>query len=62
MQGKTNIKLSVLDLVPVVEGETLTEAFRNTVDLAQHAEKWGYHRYRWLNTTAWKGSPVLPPP
>lgn len=47
MQGKTNIKLSVLDLVPVVEGGTLTEAFRNTVDLAQHAEKWGYHRY-WL--------------
>lgn len=41
------VKLSVLDLAPVLEGGTPAESFRNTVDLAQHAEQWGYHRY-WL--------------
>src|SRR3954452_16037425 len=39
--------LSILDLSPVIEGGDAAQAFRNTVDLAQHAEKWGYHRY-WL--------------
>ncbi|MFU1793691.1 LLM class flavin-dependent oxidoreductase [Paenibacillus azoreducens] len=39
--------LSILDLVPVLEDGTPAEAFRNMVDLAQHAEQWGYHRY-WL--------------
>ena len=38
---------SVLDLSPIIEGGDAALAFRNTVDLAQHAEKWGYHRY-WL--------------
>ncbi|MDQ6860141.1 MAG: LLM class flavin-dependent oxidoreductase [Verrucomicrobiota bacterium] len=38
---------SVLDLSPVREGGDAAQAFRNTVDLAQHAERWGYHRY-WL--------------
>src|SRR3954447_9272808 len=38
---------SVLDLSPVVEGGAPADAFRNSVDLAQHAERWGYHRY-WL--------------
>ncbi|MFN2476839.1 MAG: LLM class flavin-dependent oxidoreductase [Chthoniobacterales bacterium] len=38
---------SVLDLAPVVEGGDTTRAFRNTLDLARHAEQWGYHRY-WL--------------
>ncbi|MBA2744015.1 MAG: LLM class flavin-dependent oxidoreductase [Chthoniobacterales bacterium] len=38
---------SVLDLSPVVEGGDASLAFRNTVDLARHAEEWGYHRY-WL--------------
>lgn len=38
---------SILDLCPVVEGGTEAQAFRNAVDLAQHAERWGYHRY-WL--------------
>src|SRR5215213_10129628 len=36
---------SVLDLSPVVEGGDAAQAFRNTVDLAQHAERWGYERY-----------------
>ena len=38
---------SLLDLSPVPEGSTPAESLRNTVDLARHAEAWGYHRY-WL--------------
>jgi luciferase family oxidoreductase group 1 len=41
------IPLSVLDLSPVVQGSTVGEALRNTVDLARHAERLGFHRY-WL--------------
>src|SRR3954453_13378658 len=40
-------RLSVLDLSPIIEGGDAALAFRNTVDLAQHVEKWGYHRF-WL--------------
>ncbi|WML44462.1 LLM class flavin-dependent oxidoreductase [Neobacillus sp. PS3-40] len=43
----TDIRFSVLDLSPIVEGGTPSDSFKNTLDLAQHAEKWGYHRY-WL--------------
>jgi luciferase family oxidoreductase group 1 len=39
--------LSILDLAPIVEGGSAAQAFRNSVDLAQHAERWGYSRY-WL--------------
>lgn len=39
------VPLSVLDLAPVVEGSTPADAFKNSLDLAQHAEKWGYQRY-----------------
>src|SRR5215210_4202086 len=39
--------LSVLDLAPIPVGSTPAEALRNTLDLAQHAEEWGYHRF-WL--------------
>jgi len=39
--------LSVLDLAIVVQGATPADALRNTLDLAQHAERWGYRRY-WL--------------
>jgi luciferase family oxidoreductase group 1 len=38
---------SVLDLAPVREGGSVAEAFRNTLDLAQHAESWGYRRF-WM--------------
>jgi luciferase family oxidoreductase group 1 len=38
---------SILDLSPIIEGGDAALAFKNTVDLAQHAEEWGYHRY-WL--------------
>ena len=41
------IPLSVLDLSPIVAGGSARQAFRNTLDLAQHAERWGYHRF-WL--------------
>jgi luciferase family oxidoreductase group 1 len=41
------IPFSVLDLAPVVKGGTPATAFRNTLDLARHAERLGYHRY-WL--------------
>lgn len=39
--------LSVLDLSPVTEGSTAAQSLRNTLDLARHAEKLGFHRY-WL--------------
>lgn len=39
--------LSVLDLAPIKEGRSITQTFRETLDLAQHAEAWGYKRY-WL--------------
>ncbi|HEY0335350.1 MAG TPA: LLM class flavin-dependent oxidoreductase [Stenotrophomonas sp.] len=39
--------LSLLDLAPVCEGSDTTGAFANMLDLARHAEGWGYHRY-WL--------------
>src|SRR5450432_2250519 len=38
---------SVLDLAPVREGGSIAEAFRNTLDLAQHAERWGFTRF-WI--------------
>ncbi|KAF1717720.1 LLM class flavin-dependent oxidoreductase [Pseudoxanthomonas yeongjuensis] len=41
------IPYSILDLAPVCEGSDAAQAFRNTLDLAQHAEGWGYQRY-WL--------------
>lgn len=41
------IPFSVLDLAPVTEGSDTTQAFRNTLDLAQLAERLGYRRY-WL--------------
>ena len=39
--------LSVLDLAPISEGSTPARALRNSLDLAQHAERWGYKRF-WL--------------
>jgi luciferase family oxidoreductase group 1 len=40
-------RYSILDLAPVRAGGTIAEAFRNTLDLARHAEEWGYTRF-WL--------------
>ena len=41
------MKYSILDLAPVRSGGSIAETFRNTVDLAQHAEGWGFTRL-WL--------------
>lgn len=43
----SSVPLSILDLSPVVSGQTAADALRNSVDLAQQAEKFGYHRF-WL--------------
>jgi luciferase family oxidoreductase group 1 len=39
--------ISVLDLSPIAQGSDAAQSFRNTLDLAQHAEGWGYQRF-WL--------------
>ncbi len=41
----TNPPLSVLDLAPIPAGGNPAQALRNAIDLARHAESWGYHRY-----------------
>jgi luciferase family oxidoreductase group 1 len=41
------VAFSVLDLAPVQQGKTVADSFRNTLDLARHAERWGYTRF-WL--------------
>jgi luciferase family oxidoreductase group 1 len=41
------VPLSVLDLAPIVEGSDVATALRNSLDLAQHVERWGYNRF-WL--------------
>jgi luciferase family oxidoreductase group 1 len=41
------IPFSVLDLSPIAEGSDAAHSFRNTLDLARHAERWGYRRF-WL--------------
>ncbi|NEU10133.1 LLM class flavin-dependent oxidoreductase [Flavihumibacter sp. R14] len=42
-----NLPLSVLDLVPVLAGKTVHDAFVNSLGLARHTEKLGYQRF-WL--------------
>lgn len=39
------ITYSILDLATVVEGKTPADTFKRSVDLARHAEDWGYERY-----------------
>ena len=41
------LRLGVLDQSPIISGHTPTEALRETIALAQHAEALGYSRY-WL--------------
>ncbi len=43
MAGMT--RFSMLDLVPVREGDSVATALANAADLAAHAEMLGYHRY-----------------
>jgi len=41
------IPFSILDLCPITEGSDAARSFRNSLDLALHAERWGYNRF-WL--------------
>ncbi|MFN3524138.1 MAG: LLM class flavin-dependent oxidoreductase [Phenylobacterium sp.] len=41
------IPFSVLDLSPILQGSDAAQSFRNTLDLARHAERWGFKRF-WL--------------
>lgn len=41
------LPFSVLDLAPVPQGIPVGQALHNSLDLARHAERLGYHRY-WL--------------
>jgi luciferase family oxidoreductase group 1 len=45
--GAVPVPFSVLDLAPIVEGSTPARALRDSLDLARHAERLGYHRF-WL--------------
>jgi luciferase family oxidoreductase group 1 len=47
MSEPSLVPLSVLDLAPIVDGGDAADAFRRSLDLAQHAERLGYRRF-WL--------------
>jgi len=38
---------SFLDLCPITEGGSVAESLAHTVDVAQHAERWGFNRF-WM--------------
>ena len=44
----SSTKYSVLDLVPIVEGVDAQEAIKRSVNLAQHTEQLGFHRF-WIS-------------
>jgi luciferase family oxidoreductase group 1 len=39
------VPLSILDLAPITQGSDAASALRNSLDLARHAEQWGYKRF-----------------
>src|SRR5215207_3499882 len=41
------IPFSILDLAPVRAGGSIADALRESLDLARHAEGWGFRRF-WL--------------
>lgn len=41
------IPISILELATILEGKPIEHTFRNSLDLAQKAEQWGYKRF-WL--------------
>ena len=45
MKRLSDIKFSTLDLVPVRENDSAAQSLRNSLDLAQHVEKFGYNRF-----------------
>ncbi|MDX3105026.1 LLM class flavin-dependent oxidoreductase [Nonomuraea angiospora] len=42
---QADVRISVLDTSPIVQGSTPRQALRNTVDLARLADELGFHRY-----------------
>lgn len=47
MKSLSDTSISVLDLVPYPQGKTISDAFKNTLELSKKAEEWGYKRY-WM--------------
>lgn len=47
LHNSYSIPFSVLDVAPIVHGGSVAESLRNTLELAQHAERLGFNRY-WL--------------
>jgi luciferase family oxidoreductase group 1 len=45
MHPQKQLAFSILDLAPVAAGSSARIALRNSLDVVQHAERWGYHRY-----------------
>src|SRR5436190_22126860 len=45
MRPLSETRYSVLDLVPIRQGGSAAESFRDSLDLARHAERWGYTRF-----------------
>jgi luciferase family oxidoreductase group 1 len=45
--SRAPLSVSALDLSPITSGASASDALRNTIDLAQHAERLGFERY-WL--------------
>jgi luciferase family oxidoreductase group 1 len=45
MKALSHTPYSVLDLSPIRQGGSAAESFRNSLDLARHAERWGYTRF-----------------
>jgi luciferase family oxidoreductase group 1 len=43
----SEIPISVLDLATIIAGKKPADTYKNSVDLAQHVERWGFTRY-WL--------------
>src|SRR6187397_1437923 len=41
------VPISILDLAPIAKGSDASRALAHTLDLARHAEAWGYRRF-WL--------------
>jgi luciferase family oxidoreductase group 1 len=41
------VPFSILDLVPITQGSDAADAFRRSLDLARHAERWDYRRF-WI--------------
>src|SRR6202166_2348803 len=45
MKQLSETPYSLLDLSPIRQGGSAAESFRNSLDLARHAERWGYTRF-----------------